>query len=194
MHPADSLGDYLESLAARTPTPGGGTVAALSGAQGCALVSMVGRFTRGHTLDSLVDRADAARERCLALAAEDASCFADVMAAWKLPADAGRETLEKALERAAEVPLTLIDTLGALTGDIETLESTGNSNLVTDTGIAAQQFVAAIQASRLNVLVNIREISNAVFARSATARLDAASEYEHRLTAVAERITRSLDS
>ncbi|MDZ7685126.1 MAG: cyclodeaminase/cyclohydrolase family protein [Gammaproteobacteria bacterium] len=192
MRPSDSLGEYFESLAARSPTPGGGAVASLNGAQGCALMAMVGRFTKGNALNSLVARADTARERCLALATEDASCFADVMAAWKLPAGERDQPLQQALERAAEVPLTLIDTLQALTGDIETLESTGNPNLATDTGIAAQQFVAAIEAARLNVLVNIRDITDDTFKGSARTRLDAASEHERRLTAVAQRITQNL--
>lgn len=47
MYKNKPLKKYIDDLAARTPAPGGGSAAAVSGALGCALLSMVANFTVG---------------------------------------------------------------------------------------------------------------------------------------------------
>lgn len=190
MTPDDPIGAFLEALAARSSTPGGGAIAAMSGAQGCALVSMVCRFTRGNGTDAALAHAESARQQFLDDAAADVACFDAVMAHWK----AGGDALQEALKAAAEVPLLLAERAATFVPDLERLETDGNPNLITDTGIAAQQFAAAIDAARLNVLINLKSIEDDAWVSDITSRLDALMPARAALQSVADRITSRLSS
>lgn len=192
MRPADSVDAYLTALAARSSTPGGGAVAAMSAAQGCALMSMVCRFTRGNSLDAVLERSDAARTQCVELAEADVQAFDAVMAAYRNKGEDRTDVLERALKQAAEIPMRLIELVSTLATDLETLESQGNTNLVTDTGIAAQQIRAAIDAARLNVLVNLKEVEDPAWRLAIQTRLDATAPVCESLGAIAARIEAAL--
>ena len=83
-----TIESYLDSLASREPTPGGGAVVALMGAQAAALLSMSMRVTaKTDEAEQLSSALDARRRQLLELAEADAAAFASVMLAYKLPAD-----------------------------------------------------------------------------------------------------------
>ncbi|MFC6258090.1 cyclodeaminase/cyclohydrolase family protein, partial [Kocuria oceani] len=89
---SETLNDYLERLASREPTPGGGAAGALHAAQGAALIAMVARYTTGaryaqHEEESLriAARADDIIPAALQLADDDEKAFAAVIAAYRLP-------------------------------------------------------------------------------------------------------------
>ncbi|MEY3725476.1 MAG: hypothetical protein RI971_53, partial [Chloroflexota bacterium] len=119
--PSTSLGQYLDELAAATPTPGGGSAAGVIGAMGAALVEMVAGLSlaKSESEHSVVqraalERATAARRELLTLAEEDAAAFTAFMNALKLPKsseserDARTVALSSAAQRAAEVPLATL--------------------------------------------------------------------------------------
>ncbi len=193
MPASESIDDYLNSLAARTSTPGGGAVAALSGAQGCALMVMVCQFSKtGPDIEAIKSRADETSRRFVQLGQDDVRSFDAVMAAYKLPASDRQATLQPALKAAAEVPLDMIFAACSLVDDIESLVTLGNKNLITDTAIAAQQLAAAIAAARINVLVNLRDIQDTSFNALVSERLDTANAIAARLNQVAAQIDASL--
>ena len=112
-----SVSQFLDAIAAPNPTPGGGTAAAITGATGTALLTMVAGLakTRHQTGDEASGMAAARRlagirERLVALADADAAAFDQVMAAYRLPkstdeeghSQAGRQ---QALRAATEAPL-----------------------------------------------------------------------------------------
>lgn len=183
MQKTDPVGAYLDALAARTSTPGGGAVSAVSGAQACALIAMVCRFTKGDELREVLTRAEAIREACLQFASDDVDCFNAVMAVWR----EGGEPLQQALKSAAEVPLALIESLLPLAEDIDQLAQKGNQNLITDTGIAAQQIIAAIDAAQLNVLVNLKSVEDPAWRQETLARLKQADQPRERLIEIKDR-------
>src|SRR5690349_24951496 len=88
-----TLGGLLSGIAADTPTPGGGSVAALAGALAAALVAMVGRLTVGRkkyaavqgAMGESIVRAEALRAELTALMRQDSTAFERVMQALKMP-------------------------------------------------------------------------------------------------------------
>jgi formiminotetrahydrofolate cyclodeaminase len=160
MSKIDSLviGAYLEELASKAPTPGGGAAAGVSGAQGAALMEMVCNLTKDQEgeISAIATRAGSARQAFLALAQRDMECFNAVMAAYRKPTSERDEHLGPALTEAAQVPLATIDECTRLIEPLERLAEIGNQNLVTDIGIAALLLEGAIRSSRLNVLIKLR--------------------------------------
>jgi glutamate formiminotransferase/formiminotetrahydrofolate cyclodeaminase len=160
----------LELLAARTPTPGGGSAAAFGGALGAALGCMAVRFSmkrkdstpEGDAVLATLERGllDIAA-RLTKLADEDAASFEAVRAARKLPeaSDAERAQRETAIrsanERAVEVPLQSArlcrEAMELLEGALTTL----NRNLATDAASGAILLRAGARCAGWNVLVNL---------------------------------------
>ncbi|MEU1980544.1 cyclodeaminase/cyclohydrolase family protein [Nocardia sp. NPDC019395] len=162
------IGDYLGELAAKLPAPGGGAVAALHAAQGAALVAMVARYTtrakdaeHRPVIDRIIESADAARDRALALADADAAAFTAVGAAYKLPKESDSESadrgaaIESALLEAARVPAAVVDEADGILTLAAELLPIGNTNVVTDIGAAGAAARAAAVTSQLNIEINL---------------------------------------
>lgn len=102
------LSDYVEAVAAKTPTPGSGSVAAAVGAMGAALGVMVARFSGAGDSESALD---AVKSGFLPLVEADAKAYGQVIAAMALPRGTGeeknrrQEALQNALVEASDVPL-----------------------------------------------------------------------------------------
>jgi formiminotetrahydrofolate cyclodeaminase len=164
-----NVGDFLSELASDSPTPGGGSVAALCGALGAALASMVCNLTVGkkkyagveEDMKRILGTSEALRLELTGLIDEDAAVFEKVMVAMKLPKetdeDKARRTtvLQSALVDAAMVPLAVMDKcVGVIQLSAEAAEK-GNVNAVSDAGVAALVARAGAHAARLNVLINL---------------------------------------
>ncbi|HDQ99850.1 MAG TPA: glutamate formimidoyltransferase [candidate division WOR-3 bacterium] len=171
------LADFLNELASSSPAPGGGSVAALNGALGAALLTMVAKLTVGKKgyeefeapLAEARDRFITARENFQVLIEEDADSFKAVMAAYKLPkqSEAERqkrsEAVSAALKNAAETPYRTMElALEALRGTRPVVEH-GNRNSVSDAGVAVMNLDSAFRGARLNVLINLAGIEDAQF-------------------------------
>ncbi len=180
-----SLDEYLAAVAARKSTPGGGAVAGIVAAEACALMSMVIAFTR-PPLNDMQERVNDARRALLSLADEDALAFELVMQAYKSGGDR-----KAALQGAAEVPLKIIGICGALIDDLEQLAGAGNSNLMTDVGIAAALIAGSLASSELNVLVNAKEMDTE---SAATLRqsLEVVPGYQSKVRDILQRIKTGL--
>ena len=182
-----SIQAYLDRLASASPEPGGGSVAALVGALGSALVTMVTDLTLGKekfaaVQDDMVDlraRAEAARRELEDLVTLDAQAYAAVAAAMKLPKETAAEketreqTLQAALQGAAEVPLRIAE--GALAVARLSLPAAemGNPHAVSDAGVAVILADAAAQSAALNVRINLAWIADQGFNQKTWARIEA---------------------
>ncbi|HSY95416.1 MAG TPA: cyclodeaminase/cyclohydrolase family protein, partial [Steroidobacteraceae bacterium] len=114
-----SIDKFLDDLASGNPTPGGGSAAAIMGAMGAALVSMVCNVTIGKKgyeavepeMKAVRDESEKVRRRLTAMVAEDIAAFDSIMAAYKLPKATDEEKARRAaaiqagLRRATETPL-----------------------------------------------------------------------------------------
>lgn len=159
--------EFLEQLASRAPTPGGGSASALIGAVAAALCSMVARLNdkksgEAGPLHDMIPRADALREQLETLADEDVAAFNELMACWKLPEDADDRDarLETATAHATEAPLAIMGR--AL--DVMHLAMKGltisKKNCISDAGVAGLAAHACVEGARLNVMINLPGLSN----------------------------------
>lgn len=165
---------FLDALASKAPTPGGGAAAALAGAMSAALSAMVGRLTAGRRrfadvrdeVRELIVEAEQLRHALIDRMDEDVEAFDAVMAAYRLPRGTEKEQAErraatqKAMIRAAEVPLaTARDTLAAMEIAL-TMARKGNPNAVSDAASATWLGMAAIQSAALNVRINAASVED----------------------------------
>lgn len=163
------LTGFLGELASDSPTPGGGSVAALCGAVGAALNSMVANLTIGkkkyaEVEDEMKDAlagSETLRVELSQMIDEDAAAFDRVMAALRMPKDsdeqkaARREALETALVDAATVPLAVMEMCLGVLRLAKPVAEKGNVNAVSDAGVAALVARAGVHAAGLNVLINL---------------------------------------
>jgi len=159
---------FLDRLADGAPTPGGGSAAAHSGAMAAALVAMVGRVTIGKKkyadvedqAQEIVGRADALRADLEAAAVKDAQAFDGVMRALRMSKEseaekaARAEALEHATIQAGEVPLMVANNSSEVLELTAKISAIGNTNALSDAGVAGNLAIAAIQSAALNVKVN----------------------------------------
>ena len=165
---------FLEAVAADTPAPGGGSVAALAGALAAALTAMVARLTLGRKryesvqtdAAALVAESERLRAALAVRIEEDAAAYEQVAAALRRPKetatqqDARRAAIQEALHQAAEVPLaTARDAVAALEL-ASTAARLGNANALTDAGAAAHMARAAFESAALNVRVNADQVAD----------------------------------
>jgi len=166
--------DFLKAIASSDPVPGGGSVAAYAGALGAALARMVTGLTIGKKkyaaveaeMGALAAEADSLTSQLASLVDRDAHAYALVSSAYKLPKDtdsavASRDAaITKALLGAAEVPLQTARVCAKVADLANTVAAKGNSNAVTDAGVAALLAEAGCKGAAFNVRVNVGALSN----------------------------------
>jgi glutamate formiminotransferase/formiminotetrahydrofolate cyclodeaminase len=160
--------DFLDNLAAGTPTPGGGAAAAYAGSAAASLVGMVARLTVGKKkyaavearMGQIIDEAEALRAKLLDTMQQDSAAFEAWMDANRLPKDtleqqaARADAVEAATRKAIEIPLqTASQALDAMKLACEVAE-TGNLNAISDAGSAGELALTAITAAGYNVRIN----------------------------------------
>jgi glutamate formiminotransferase/formiminotetrahydrofolate cyclodeaminase len=181
-----TLRAFATDLASATPTPGGGSAAALAGVLAAALAAMVGRFTAGRkrfaevseAVEMAISRADTAREGLLALVDEDANAYGAVVAAQELPRATDDQkskrasALQEALVGAARVPLKVVVYCSELLALSAEMARIGNPSLVSDAGVAAVMAEAGLQAAALNVKANLPYLTDESAREGLSAELD----------------------
>jgi len=180
-----NVNEFLGELASNSPTPGGGSVAALAGALGAALASMVCNLTIGKKkyadvedqMSHVLEETEALRLELAQFIDEDALAFDRVMEAMRLPKETDEEKatrkarIQDALVEAASVPLAVMGRCVAVIRLARLAAESGNVNAVSDAGVAALLGRAGAHAARLNVLINlggIRAPEHADFVERAT--------------------------
>lgn len=181
----EAIKHFVEELASAAPTPGGGAAAALEAALGAALIGMVCNLTIGKeryrdheaTMTKALAEADALRVEALVLADEDATAFAAVSAAYKLPKATDEErgvrsrAIQAALQEATDAPLrTARLALRVLQLSNDILKG-ANTHVLSDVGVAAHCARAALESAALNVRVNLKLSSDRTFVDTATGEL-----------------------
>jgi formiminotetrahydrofolate cyclodeaminase len=177
---------FLNGLASQKATPSGGSAAAVMGAMGAALVSMVCNLTIGKTqyrdfeeeLESVLTKAEELRRDLTKMIVEDVQAFDAVMRAYGMPRLTKDETatraqaIQTALKTATLVPMRCcracreVITLGTVVAE------KGNRNVVSDAGVAVVAGYAALRSAALNVFTNARAIMDRTFAEEQLAELE----------------------
>ena len=185
-----SVSAFLDRLAAGTPTPGGGSAAALAGALGGSLLQMVCRLTIGRdearpheaVLGAMLGQAADLEGRLRSLVDEDALAYDQVMAALRLPKTtddekgARRAALRRANAAATDTPLRTAEACHALLGLAAELAATGNRNALSDIGSAAQLLQAGLRGAVMNVRINLPGLGDPAQAEQFEARVSRLEE------------------
>lgn len=170
----ESLGGYVASVAAPTPAPGGGSVSAHAGALGAALAQMVAGLTIGKKKYAAVEAdmrkaaldAAALVNELSALGPRDAAAYGHVMQAYKLPGDKPEDAekrkaaIDQALLGAAEVPLETARACLRVLELAQMVAEKGNTNAVSDAGVAALLAEAACKGAVYNVRINVSSLDD----------------------------------
>ena len=171
---SESIGGWLAALGSSEPAPGGGAAAALQAAMAAALVEMVCNLTVGRpayaeheaTLTALRDRAAVLRTEATGLAAEDATAFTAVIAAYRLPRETEAESearsarIQAALAGAADVPRRTALAASEVLDLAEQLTPIGNLNVIADAAAGAASARAALQTALVNIDANRAALSD----------------------------------
>jgi formiminotetrahydrofolate cyclodeaminase len=167
-----SLQQWSDAVAAASPTPAGGAVAALASALAAALVTMVAGLTtrrekyaavHGHAQEVL-ERAESLRAELLELATYDAEAVAEYMDALRLPQGTefertAREAARRAtLLEAARVQLELLHQAGEVAALSEAMAGSGVATAIGDAATAAFLAVAAGRSAYWSVRSNLRQL------------------------------------
>ena len=168
------VSNFLDELASNSPTPGGGSVAALAGALGVALISMVGNLTVGkkkyedteEDIKKILSSSEKLRYELSQLIEEDVKVFNNFMSTYKMPKETEdekkvrAEKIQESLIEAAKVPLKVAyKCLDILSLSKEVAEK-GNINVVSDAGVAVLMAEAALESAILNVKINLKMIKD----------------------------------
>lgn len=172
-----SIQDFLDELASKSATPGGGSAAAIMGSVSAALTSMMCHLTLSKTnyvgvesdMQMLLQKSETLRVQFTEMIQADVEAFDGVMTAYGLSNQTEAEkifraqAIQEALKTATEVPLVCAR-LSAKAIDLskEAAEK-GNINVITDAGVAVMAAYAALKSVALNVHVNVAAIKDKAY-------------------------------
>jgi formiminotetrahydrofolate cyclodeaminase len=154
------LNEFVERLATRTPTPGGGAVLAVSAAMAASLVQMVIGYTGPERLGtafppSRLRGLERLGARALRLAQQDAAAYADYVRASRDTSSDASARRHRAGAAIVAVPLAVCEIAAAVAAAAADLASCGNPHLAGDAAIAAHQAAAAATGAAHLVSANL---------------------------------------
>lgn len=175
---------FAYTVASESPAPGGGSVAALAGALGAALGTMVANLSshkrgwdaRWEEFSDWAQRGQACCDELLRLVDEDTRVFDRLMAAFKLPKGSDEEqaerhrSIQRRTEEAMEVPLRTMEAALLSMEVLEAMAAEGNPNSVSDAGVGALCARAAVRGAHLNVQINSVGVEDKAFVAKLLAR------------------------
>lgn len=164
-----TVDDFLKVLASDAPTPGGGSVAALSGALGCALFIMVLDLTIGKKkylevtpdLEVLRPEIESLLEELTDSIDRDAKAYDTFTAARQLPKSTDeekairREAMQAAMKTAAETPKATARYIHQAMKMGMEIAQKGNVNVLSDTGVGMSCLMAGLMSALMNIAINL---------------------------------------
>jgi len=181
-----SIQIFLDELASKSATPGGGSVSALMGAQSAALTSMVCNLTIGKPkyaeveteMQALLQKSETLREKLTGLIKADVDVFNRLMAAYGLPKEtdeekmARTEAIQTVLKAATEVPLDCARACAEAIELSRCAANKGNLGVISDAGAAVLAGYSGLKSAALNVYINTGGLKDRQFAETKLAELE----------------------
>ena len=181
-----SIEVFLDELASKSATPGGGSAAALMGAQSAALTSMVCNLTIGKKkyaaveadMQSLLEKSEALRAELMEMIKADIEVFNQVMAAYGLPKVTDEEKITRGekiqdvLKAATLVPLECAKACAEAVELSRIAAAKGNTGVISDAGVAVMSAYAGLKSAALNVYINTNSIKDKTFADETVTELE----------------------
>lgn len=192
----NTIAKFLDELASEQPTPGGGGAAAIMGAVGAALVSMVANLTIGKKNYEAFDaelkatnaEAEKVRAELTAAIDEDVVAFNAVMGAYGLPRGTDEEkaaraaAIQAALKQATDAPLRAVKACHEVIKLSAVVADKGNVNVISDAGVAVLAANAGLRSAALNVYINAKSIKDREFAEIRLGEVNALTDLAARKT------------
>jgi glutamate formiminotransferase/formiminotetrahydrofolate cyclodeaminase len=201
-----SVAGFVDEVSRDTPAPGGGSIAALAGAIGSALASMVvnlsvgkGEYdTRYRQLCELAERAQALKDALLRAVDEDTEAFNEVIAGIRMPKDTEEQlevrsaAIRAGYQTAAEVPLQTARQCREVLDLCKLAADIGNEAVMSDAGVGALMAYAGVQGALHNVRINLPHTRNPEFIAGVSAELGALQDESKTLCdAIQEQVLQS---
>lgn len=169
-----SCNEFARLLSIKEPIPGGGGAAAMVGALGIALNSMVANFSIGKKKliqyeeqhKEILNKGEFLRVRLLELIDEDAENFLPLSKAYGMPAitdeekSKKNEVLQDALKLACSAPIEMVQYIYDSILLHEELVDISSKLIISDIGVGVQCLRAALYSAQLNVIININSIQD----------------------------------
>ena len=182
---SNSLQRFLDELGSANAVPGGGSVAALSGALGASLVAMVCRLTIGKKgyetvaaeMQAILPRAEALQRDLLDLMQADIDAYSRVMETYALPKTTDAEktaraaAIQDALKHASDVPLCVAESCAQVLDLVRVVAEKGNKNAASDGGVGALMEEAGLRGAVFNVSINLSAIKDTAYVSDRRARV-----------------------
>ncbi len=180
-----SIAVFLDELASRQATPGGGSAAAIMGAQAAALISMVCNLTIGkpkyaeveEEMQQVLIQAENLREQLLGMVKADVTVFDQLMACYGLLKNTDEEKtarsikIQAALKEATLVPLECARACAETIDLSQIVAEKGNTGVISDAGVAVMAGYSALKSAALNVYINTGSIKDKAFVEEQLAEL-----------------------
>lgn len=178
--------EYLEILSSDSPSPGGGSVSALSGGLSVALMQMVcslsmnkkGLEEHRDTFIQYFNEAQEYKEYFVTSVDEDSEAFSLVIDAFKMPKNteteiqARREAIQVGYKHAAQVPFEVGAKAYEFLDFLENMVDISNKSAITDVYVSALQLLACIQGAFVNVRINLSSIKDEDFVNEKTLEME----------------------
>lgn len=175
-----TIREFVDELASNKPTPGGGSAAALAGAMSAGLVSMVAKISQDR---KIAEKSERLGSVLAGLIDEDAKAYEGVILAYQLPKGTEEEkrerieAIERALRRAAEIPLQTARYSYEILKLAEVLLPKTKPGLITDIGTASSLAEASIQSALLNVRINLASTKEEEFKKEINKGIGKIADY-----------------
>lgn len=181
-----TIADFLRKLASEDPVPGGGSVSALAGALGAALIAMygkLGRLRKGisgddqEVLQKISIEAASYQNKLMRLITEDSLAYTEVMQAYKLPKTTEEETkvrqqsIQRAFHLAVEIPLETMNACIECLHLIAEVALIGNPSAFSDLKVAQFLCHAGAKGAMENILINLPSIKDQEFVHMVDTKL-----------------------
>jgi formiminotetrahydrofolate cyclodeaminase len=181
-----TVATFLDELASSAPTPGGGSAAAIMGAMGAALISMVCNVTlgkKGHEavqaeMKMVRDESEKLRAALTSMVADDIAAFDGLMSAYRLPKASDDEKSRRAeaiqisLSAATETPMACARACAQVVALSRRAGEKGFAGVVSDAGVGVLAANTALRSAALNVFINVPSLKDRSFAAAATAEIE----------------------
>jgi len=176
---------FLDKLASKSPEPGGGSVAALTGSLGAGLVSMVASLTVGKEkykdvqpkIEALLKESEKLRAEMQDLIQKDTEVYGALSDVYKMPKNTDAEKaartakMQEALKKACQVPFEIGLKSLEVAKLAERAAEIGNVAAVSDAGVAVLLAQACAQSAALNVKINVNSIKDQSFNNDVWSRM-----------------------
>jgi formiminotetrahydrofolate cyclodeaminase len=181
-----SIDVFLDELASKSATPGGGSVAAMMGAQSAALTSMVCNLTIGKAnyanvetdMKILLEKSEYLRQELTVMIKADVDVFNKIMACYRLPKTTAEEQakrgekIQQVLKEATLVPLDCVRACVDAINLSGIAADKGSLAVISDAGVAVMTAYAGLKSAALNVYINTSNIKDEIFTKRVLTELE----------------------